>query len=258
LIDADTNEILEWLSWGLRDDQAWVQVGPGSLLSWAGTTFKLEIGVFNDGVGGITSAYVDDVTLDVCPAGAPGIACENILLNSAMEGASDWLIKPAVNPSKYTTLRWWSPVRSMLSGVPVGSLNPFPHVWTTAEFYQPVTIPSDAFYAVVKARLLPTSSQWWWYGAQSDPPREVDSTYDPKALAADEAQYGFVMDSTGTVDQRMLFKWYAYDSAYWLLREFDVIDFRGQTISVLFGAGNDGWDGNTALYVDNAKLIVCR
>jgi hypothetical protein len=56
----------------------------------------------------------------------------------------------------------------------------------------------------------------------------------------------------------MLFKWYHENLAYWLSRQFDLTNFRGQAISVLFGAANDGWNGNTALYVDDVYLEVCR
>jgi bacillopeptidase F (M6 metalloprotease family) len=37
------------------------------LSGYAGTTIILQWGTFNNGTNGITSMYVDDVTLQVCP-----------------------------------------------------------------------------------------------------------------------------------------------------------------------------------------------
>ena len=36
------------------------------LLAYAGQTIRLQFGVYNDGVNGITSMYMDDVTLEIC------------------------------------------------------------------------------------------------------------------------------------------------------------------------------------------------
>jgi hypothetical protein len=250
------NNVLQWLVWVRQNDQAWVSFGPLSLLPWAGQTVKLEIGSYNDGFGGVTSAFVDDVNASICPGGAVSPGCSNLLLNSNFESATDWVIKTAHIPSAYTTEFAYSPVQSMRNGIPLGSPNPFPFVFTTSEFYQPVTIPADAYLARLSMRLLPRSATW--YGPETPAVTDKSNTYDPDALAAAEAQYGFIMDSTGLNTRAMLFKWYHVNSAYWLYRQFDLINFRGQAISVLFGAANDGWNGNTALYVDEVYLDVCR
>lgn len=251
------NNVLAWLVWDHRNDQAWVSYGPLSLLPWAGSTIKLEIGTYNDGAGGgVSSAYVDDVNVSVCPGGAVSPGCSNLLLNSNFEAATDWVIKTATYPSAYTTEFAYSGSQSMRSGISLSIPNPFPNIWTTSEFYQPVTIPADAYLAQLRVRLLPRSAEW--YAADAPVVAESNNTYDPEALAAAEAQYGFIMDTTGLNTRVMLFKWYHENSAYWLYRQFDLTNFRGQAISVLFGAANDGWNGNTALYVDDAYLEVCR
>jgi hypothetical protein len=258
VIDRYTNEVLQWLFWVRKNDQAWITNTPISLAAWAGKTIKLEIGTYNDGYGGVSSAFFDDINVSICTGTIGVLTCSNVLLNSNMEGAGGWLALPAVIPSDYSTSFYYSPVRSVKNGVDPLSVYPLPYgTWQTSEFYQPVTIPATAYTARLRALLLPRSNQYYYDARPETLQADTSEAYDPKALAASEAQYGFVMDSTGLVSQKMLFKWYAYNSAYWLYREFDLASYRGTTISVLFGAANDGWGGNTALYVDDVTLEVC-
>ena len=48
------------------DTQNWQAYGPFGLEIYAGQTIRLYFGVYNNGWGGITGMYVDDVTLEVC------------------------------------------------------------------------------------------------------------------------------------------------------------------------------------------------
>jgi len=245
-----------FLVWVLQNDQAWVSFGPLSLLPWAGQTVKLEIGSYNDGFGGVTSAFVDDVNVSVCPGGTVAPGCTNLLLNSDFEAATDWVIKTATYPSAYSTEFASSGVQSMLSGISLSIPNPFPNIWTTGEFYQAVTIPADAYSVRLSMHLLPKSAQL--YSPEDQVAADNIKTYDPAALAAIKAQYGYIMDPTGLTTRAQLFMWPHVNSATWLLRQFNLINFRGQSISVLFGAANDGFGGNNALYVDDVTLNVCR
>jgi hypothetical protein len=257
VVDADTDVLLYWLYTGLSNDQAWTAVGPFDLSPWINQEIKLEIGTYNDGVGGVTSAYVDEVIMTVCPLHPPMLGCHNLVLNSDFEAATDWVISPANLPSAYDTAYAFSPVQSMRNGVPAGMANPFPNEWTTSEFYQPisVTIPLNAHYARLKTRLLPRSTEVGGYAPS--PLDQADTSYSTQALVAAETQYGYIMDPTAVDSYRLLFKWFYFDSAYWLYREFDLLEFRGQEISVLFGAANDGFNGDTGLWVDDVYLEIC-
>lgn len=255
-----SNEVLAWVYWVRLNNQAWVVTPSISLMAWRGRTIKLEIGSYNDGYMGVTSAFIDDVNLSLCPGGTPGV-CSNVLLNSNFEGGGGWLVRPANIPSAYTTEYAYSPAWSMRNGIPLWSANPLPYQWTTSEFYQPFTIPSDAYYARLRMRLLPRGayySSWYSTSQVAAMQAAVDEDYDPQALAASEAQYAFLMDASGTYDLKMLFKWYSLSANYWLYREYDLTAYRGQTLSVLFGAANDGWGSNTSLYVDEVYLEVCK
>lgn len=185
------------------------------------------------------------------------LACTNLLLNPNFEGLDGWTISAANNPSIYTGEFWYSPVWSMLSGVPVGTVNPYLGEFTTGEFWQATSIPIPLNATVVnlRMRVLPRSSDYWGYHITEQ--AAMDADFQLNAPDATEAQYGHIRDAANTTTLRQLFKWFPIDSYYWLYRSYDLRDFRGQTISVLFGAANDGWGGNTALYVDDVYMYYC-
>jgi hypothetical protein len=53
------------LLWQLRDDRVW-SYHEADLTDYAGQTIKLQFGVYNDGVDGVTGLYMDDVSLLTC------------------------------------------------------------------------------------------------------------------------------------------------------------------------------------------------
>jgi hypothetical protein len=59
------NTVRETLVWRLSNDRTW-QPDIMSLLRYAGQTIKLQFGTYNDGLGGVSYMYVDDVSLEVC------------------------------------------------------------------------------------------------------------------------------------------------------------------------------------------------
>ena len=255
------NNYLGQLMWTLSNAQSWQYTGLLSLMAWKGMTIKLEFGSINDGDGlGVTSAFFDDVVATVCDGVTPA-GCSNLLLNSNFEAVgTGWTIRPALTPSSYVNSFFYNPVTSMLSGIPVGTPPPQPGAWRTGEFFQSVTIPVNAVSATLRVRLLPRSSDLYGYhiAEQAALDRLLASTNAPEAA---ESQYGHIctncMDIKNPTTLRQLFKWFPIDSANWLYREFNLLEFRGSTIGILFGAQDFGDGGNTALYVDDAVLDVC-
>jgi Leucine-rich repeat (LRR) protein len=62
----DENDVwIDTVLWQRRDDQAWTY-HEADLLDYAGRTIHLQFGVYNDGLGGATGMYVDDVSLTLC------------------------------------------------------------------------------------------------------------------------------------------------------------------------------------------------
>lgn len=68
VLDAADNWI-GTLLWQCSNARQWT-MHTFDLTSYAGQTIQLRFGVFNTGSGGVTAAYVDDATLEICPAGS--------------------------------------------------------------------------------------------------------------------------------------------------------------------------------------------
>jgi hypothetical protein len=64
VMDANYN-ILEVPMWQLSDSQTWTKL-QFDLSDYRGWTILLQWGTFNNGSGGISAMYVDDVTLQGC------------------------------------------------------------------------------------------------------------------------------------------------------------------------------------------------
>jgi hypothetical protein len=64
VLDEDEDWI-DTLLWQRSDGRAWTY-HEVDLLGYAGRTIKLHFGAFNNGEGGVTGIYVDDVSLEVC------------------------------------------------------------------------------------------------------------------------------------------------------------------------------------------------
>ncbi|OGO32358.1 MAG: hypothetical protein A2136_07200 [Chloroflexi bacterium RBG_16_54_11] len=65
VLDQNQNWI-DTLIWQRSNSQTWTNMG-FNLNSYAGWKIYLQWGTFNNGAGGITAMYVDDVTLQACP-----------------------------------------------------------------------------------------------------------------------------------------------------------------------------------------------
>lgn len=256
VIDPITNEILSGgiLYWQLRNDQAWLPVGPLSLLAFAGRTVKIEFGTVNDTDAYKSLAYFDDVTLDITEG---AVTCTNILLNPDMEGAGGWVFNPQTVDPVITTAFFWSPTHSLKTGLAAADLHP--GVPSTTEAYQLFTIPANATYARLRMLILPKSTSWWgWYSDEEalnlDPAKQA--LLSPQEAAQVDSQYAFIATSDGTQGLYMLFKYFGIDSSYWMAKSYNLLPLRGQTLSVLFGVGNVGWY-KQVLYTDDVYLDVC-
>lgn len=65
IVDANDNWI-GTLLWQLSNSRTWINE-QFDLLDYAGESIKVQFGTFNNGTDGVTSMYVDDVSLQVCP-----------------------------------------------------------------------------------------------------------------------------------------------------------------------------------------------
>jgi YVTN family beta-propeller protein len=114
ILDASGN-ILDWVLSTRSNAQVWRSV-EYSLSAYRGADIRISFGVYNDGGGGATTMYVDDVSVKSC--GQPVLAERLFLplvlrsfgLEGAQEGATESSLAGTGFPSKAQTL--WQPAES--------------------------------------------------------------------------------------------------------------------------------------------------
>ena len=114
----DTNGVnLETLVWMRSNNQFWTS-HEFNLTKWHGRTIIVSIGTYNDGAGGVTAMYADDVSLTASTdSPPPPPTCQNGLSNSGFESNSAWNIPATAWPAGYSVTRAHSGARSMRTGI---------------------------------------------------------------------------------------------------------------------------------------------
>jgi hypothetical protein len=51
--------------------------------------------------------------------------------------------------------------------------------------------------------------------------------------------------------------WQRSNAQTWIYVEQNLLAYRGQTINLQFGTYNNGYDGVTAMWVDDVSLVTC-
>jgi hypothetical protein len=254
--------LLETLLWIRSDSQTWM-LHEFDLSEYAGESIKLQFGTFNDGANGVSALFVDDVSFEICddlsvtpaptPTGVPA-ACQNRLDNSGFELNGSWDIPLTVWPAAYTTEQAHSGSRSMRTGI----VRTTDNVFSYSDAGQWVTIPSNAAAATLRMWTLPVTEGSSLLSSAALPPRpEIGITladFQEEALA-DDVQYVLILDGFSQVEEVLL--WQRRDAADWELREFDLTKYKGRTIKVQFGTFNNGSNGVTSMYVDDATVVSC-
>ena len=283
ILDQNYN-IAEVLLWQLSNAQKWVK-HEFDLSDYKGRTIRVQFGTFNDGYynQGITSMYVDDVTLDTCTTAAPTptptatpsptatpinsptptntpqpgttptatstpTGCSDRILNGSFEDTSDWVIPITAFSAGYSTDRAHSGDRSMRTGIVHAAHNRFSY----SDFRQTVTIPWDAKSALVRFWLYPRSQDAALLSVPSQPLSDI---FGQDALNED-VQYVLILNAYGNWIDTLV--WQRSNAGTWTSKDFDLDKYIGSTIKLQFGTYNDGLGGVTYMYVDDVSLQVCK
>jgi hypothetical protein len=245
-----------------RNTQAWTFYD-FNLTEFAGKTIKIQAGTYNDGFGGVTAMYVDDVTLEVCNGGSvpsptptpapsptpppPGVCSERIS-NNSFETISSWYIPITVFSAGYSTDLAHTGVSSMRTGIVYAPHNRFSY----SDAGQQVTIPSGNTTAILGLWEYSTS------GATSllalPPPEPTGKPFGVQAVGND-LQYVLILDVFGNWIDTLL--WQRSNAQLWTFHQYDISKYIGRTIKIQFGTYNDGLDGITSMYVDDVSLQAC-
>ncbi len=251
VLDSNFN-IIQYLVWQISNSQAWTQYQL-NLAGFAGKTIWLHFGTFNDGLEGVSSMFVDDVTLDVCPGGGsptptPG-PCTNLVKNPGFESSSDWEIPNTAWPAGYSTEKAHAGGRSMRTGI----LNAADNRYSYSDFRQRLSIPAGAPSAQASFWLYTLSGEALNL-AQPEAITPTGRPFEETPLSGD-VQYVLVLDH----DQNWIdtLVWQRSDEGYWHSFQFDLRKYAGSTIYLQFGTYNDGVYGVSSMFVDDVSLLGC-
>ena len=89
---------IDYLLWQCEDDQQWLPFSY-DLSAYAGQTISLQFGTYNTGVGGVTSMYIDEVSLEVCWPEEPTVEAEQLWLPLISKNAQGTPPPPRPSPT---------------------------------------------------------------------------------------------------------------------------------------------------------------
>lgn len=252
------NNLIETLLWMLNDTSQW-GLYTFDLTKYAGDSIKIHIGTFNDGVGGVTYMFVDDVSVEACPdSGVPpaptptptGIppTCTNQMVNPGFEANTGWGIPITVYPAAYSTVQAHSGTRSMRTGIVGAVADRFSY----SDAYQVVNIPASSASATLSMWIYPSSAET---ATLALPEAPAPGTLFGEAALGTDVQYVLVLNSSGYILETLM--WQLSNSQQWTLKNFDLTKYKGSTIRIQFGTFNDGDGFKSSMYVDDATLVTC-
>jgi hypothetical protein len=118
---------------------------------------------------------------------------------------------------------------------------------------QTITLPANTITATLSFQLYPVSSEATLASQAELFP--TAGTEQSTATIAGDAQYGLILDPDNGEILDTIF-WELSNDQAWQTHTFDLSGYAGQTILLHFGVYNDGLGGVTAVYLDNAALVI--
>lgn len=223
-----------------------------NLDKYIGKTIKVEIGTYNDGINGVSALYADDVSLELCDDGSeptppPVTGCNNVFANSTFEATNGWSIPITAYMARYSAAQVHAGGQSMRTGI----TNPSINVFSYSDAFQMATIPASATSATLNLWMYPVSTEPT-SRTLPEPPRT--GAWSEQELTSD-LQYILVLDMYGNIIDHLY--WDRQNTQTWTNMVFDLTEYRGRTIRIQFGTYNDGIDGRTAMFIDDAFMDVC-
>ena len=265
--DPDSGRLLQTLLWMRSNEQQW-GLYEFNLSKFASATedvwVKIQAGSYNDGIGGVTSMYVDDVVLELCDAGAAPIeptpptipaGCSNAFLNSDFE---------------LVDCRLEHPGDRILSALLLGCrikrqpIHAHRHCRYRQEYLQLLGWLAACLYPRRRNQRNPEhehlprklASIGRKSNCRSAAARRASGRgYVWEAALASDMQYVLLLDQYGTILKTLW--WERWNYTTWMPLSFDLSEYAGEYVRIQFGTYNDGYEGITAMYVDDTFLDIC-
>lgn len=262
LLDPATGHTV-WTAWRRvrANEQVWLQEEI-NLLPYRNRRLELYFNVYNDGTGGRTAMYLDDVSLVICrqppppptpptptptstwpvpptavpptpgtPPPTPLGHCVELVQNGTFDpGQNVWRIGSTPYEARYASEQYHSAPWAMYLGFRPN----LPNQFSFSSVRQQVQIPADA----------PGVNLVFWYFPISE-----------AGAGRDEQQFVLLQ----SVGEGVIAKpWYILSNAQtWLWQSVDLSPYRGRTLDIYFGVVNDGVGGRTGMYLDDVSILAC-
>jgi hypothetical protein len=153
--------------------------------------------------------------------------CTEGIVNGGFETDAGWQILETDYPAAYVTTPVHGGARALRAGIEPGGENTYSY----SSFQQAVALPTDIGSALLT---------YWWHPASDDP---------------NDLQYLLLLDDAGGILDSLL--WTNADDQTWLSGQADLTEYAGLTLTLRFGAYNDGDGGLTHMIVDDVSLQTC-
>ena len=278
ILDQNQGVLQEIMGGPVSNSQTWTSL-TDDLLQYRGTTIVIELRVENNGFGGRTWLYVDDVSLEVCrgstpvpsatpsptTVGAPGpsatptsgaLVCEEIVRNDGFEvDTSDWIMEEdSLRPPVYSTDTARRGTRSLRLGI----VPPTSDARTLSAAYQALLIPADAASAALSFWHSPHTEDEEW--ASESPDQQIGDGEKSTLEGTRDFQEALILDTAHgyNVPPDVLFRSNS-NAGTWTNTTLDLMPYRGHTIHLYFKVYNNGWwSRRTWMYVDDVSVTICR
>ena len=229
------------------------------MTQFAGQTIQLHFGTYNDGALGITSMYIDDVVFQLCPSSTTPtptptpVVCGNLLVNDSFETNLGWEIPITAFSAGYSTIRAHTGTRSMRTGI----TDLVDNRYSYSDAGQWVYIPSNALAATLNLWSYPITSEAEFTSLSAVPVGMRYADFEERLDLTDsgDVQYILILDKYQYIIDTLL--WQRSNARTWTLHSFDLKKYAGRTIKIQFGTYNDGYNGFTSMFVDDATLSTC-
>jgi hypothetical protein len=251
ILDPWSGSILETLIWWQpKNATNWVY-REFDMLKYKGQSIRIQFGTYNNGYSGRSVMYVDELVLQTCvsvtPPPPPPPVCSERIANGGFESNSAWTIPLTEFSAGYSTWLAHGGARSMRSGIVYQAHNRYSY----SDFRQTISIPSGVSSAVLGFWAYPISGEAYNLPL---PERPTSLEFGQSAMSGD-VQYLLVLDYYGNWIDTLL--WQRSNEQYWHFMQFNLKPYAGRTIQLQWGSYNNGWDGVTAMYVDDVSLVAC-
>ncbi len=248
-----------WLATLMRErsnDGVWTQY-TYDLTPFRGQEIVIYFNVINNGYGGRTWMYVDDVQVLACYNGSP---CVELVRNRSFEWTADWELATTPRPASYTTDAAHTGARSMRLGI----VPPTSDAYSHSSVYQQVYIPEGAVNPTLtfwyKAYTQDTTRDEWRGGDQIgyDPADVLASRATGRQLRAlGDWQEMLILDESYRLLSGGVVLRQTRNDGLWRQVTYDLSPYRGLRIVLYFNVINDGDGKRTWMYVDDVSVNLC-